>query len=126
MKKSSITALLFLPVFVVLLYSAAVAQSYVVVKNGVVKRYDAKTGAYKVTVGASRASAASSDGETNAVLMQSGSVRRYDAKTGAYRGQVGGGKAVGVQVTGGVIIVTYESGSVRRYDARTGAYKGSN
>jgi len=86
MKKSSIKALLFLPVFVLLLNSTAVAQTYVVVKNGVVKRYDAKTGAYKGTVGASRASAASSDGETIAVLMQSGSVRRYDARTGAYKG----------------------------------------
>lgn len=125
MQKATIKTLLFLPVFVLLLNSAAVAQTYVVVKNGTVKRYDAKTGAYKGTVGASRAAAASSDGETIAVLMQGGSVRRYDSN-GAYRGQVGSGKAVGVQVAGGVIVVTYENGSVRRYDAKTGAYKGSN
>ena len=125
MKKSLIKALLFLPVFVLLLNSAAVAETYVVVKNGVAKRYDTKTGAYKGTVGNSGATAASSDGESIAVLMQTGSVHRYDSN-GAYRGRVGSGKAVGVQVAGGVIVVTYENGSLRRYDAKTGAYKGSN
>jgi hypothetical protein len=47
MKRSSTNVLLLLPLFVLLLNSSAVAQTYVVVKNGVAKRYDAKTGAYK-------------------------------------------------------------------------------
>ena len=117
--------ILLLPVFLLLLNSFAAADTFVVVRNGSVKRYDAKTGAYKGTVGAPGAVAAASDGETIAIVTKSGSVQRYTAN-GAYKGQVGGGKASGVQVTGGVIIVTYPNGSVRRYDAGTGAYKGSN
>ena len=110
--------------FIVLSFSGfCLAQTVVVIKNGHVQRYDAKTGAYKGTVGTPGAIAASSDGETIAIVTRNGHVSRY-ASNGAYKGQVGRSKAVGVQVAGGVIIVTYEDGSAVRYDARTGAYKG--
>ncbi len=117
--------ILILPFLLLLTNSAAIAQTVVVIKNGTAHRYDSKTGAYKGIVGPPGAIAASSDGETIAIVNKNGHVSRY-AANGAYRGQVGGGgKAVGVQVAGGVIIVTYENGNVSRYDAKTGAFKGS-
>jgi hypothetical protein len=104
--------------------SIAMAGIFVVVDRGTVKIHDAKTGAYKRSIATPGAIAASTDGETIAVVMQNGSVKRYDAK-GDYRGSVGSGKATGVQVVSGLIIITYENGHVTRYDARTGSYKGS-
>lgn len=106
------------------LNSAALAGTFVVMDGGTVKAYDAKTGAYRGTIGSGGAKDASSDGEIIAVLGKDGTIKRYDAK-GAYRGQIGGGKAISVQVTSGLIIVTYRNGSKKKYDARTGAYKGS-
>jgi hypothetical protein len=104
--------------------SIAMAGIFVVVDRGTVKIHDAKNGAYKRSIATPGAVAASTDGETIAVVMQNGSVKRYDAK-GNYRGSVGSGKATGVQVVSGLIIITYENGHVTRYDARTGSYKGS-
>jgi hypothetical protein len=104
--------------------SVAMAGIFVVVDRGTVKIHDAKTGAYERSIATPGAIAASTDGETIAVVMQNGSVKRYDAQ-GNYRGSVGSGKATGVQVTSGLIIITYENGHMKRYDARTGNYKGS-
>jgi hypothetical protein len=104
--------------------SIAMAGIFVVVDRGTVKIHDAKTGAYKRSIATPGAIAASTDGETIAVVMQNGSVKRYDAR-GDYRGSVGSGKATGVQVVSGLIIITYGNGHVTRYDARTGSYKGS-
>jgi hypothetical protein len=104
--------------------SMAMAGIFVVVDHGTVKIHDAKTGAYKRSIATPGAIAASSDGETIAVVMQDGSAKRYDAK-GNYRGHVGSGRATGVQVSSGLIIITYENGSTRTYDAKTGSPKGS-
>ena len=104
--------------------SIAMAGIFVVVERGTVKIHDAKTGASKRSIATPGAVAASSDGETIAVVMENGSVKRYDAK-GNYRGHVGSGKAKGVQVSSGLIIITYENGSTRTYDAKTGSPKGS-
>ena len=101
----------------------AAASTVVVLSHGTVKMYDGK-GAYKGAVGSPGALAASSDGETIAIVTKSGSVHRYGS-TGAYEGSVGSGKAVNVQVSSGLIIVTYQNGTIKRYDAKTGAYKGS-
>lgn len=124
MIKTLVTKIAIFAFFLLFLNSFANAQIIVAIKNGTAHRYDAKTGTYKGTVGAAGAIAASSDGETIAVVTKGGHVKRY-AANGAYKGQVGSGKATGVQVAGGLIIVTYENGSVRKYDARTGAYKGA-
>lgn len=104
-------------------YGICSAQTVVVLKKGRVQRYDARTGAYKGTVGPPGAMAASSDGETIAIVCRDGHVKRY-AANGAYKGQVGSGHATDVQVSSGVIIITYKNGKIVRYDARTGAYKG--
>jgi hypothetical protein len=101
----------------------ATASTVVVLSHGTVKMYDEK-GAFKGIVGSPGSLAASSDGETIAIVNKNGSVHRYGSN-GAYKGTIGSGKAVNVQVSSGVIVVTYQSGTSKRYDAKTGAYKGS-
>ena len=101
----------------------AAASTVVVLSHGTVKMYNEK-GAYKGVVGSSGALAASSDGETIAIVNKNGSVHRYGS-TGANKGTVGSVKAVNVQVSSGVIVVTYQNGTSKRYDAKSGAYKGS-
>lgn len=90
--KKSIILILTIAAFLAMV-SIAMAGIFVVVDRGTVKIHDAKTGAYKRSIATPGAIAASTDGETIAVVTQNGSVKRYDAK-GNHRGHVGSGKYV--------------------------------
>lgn len=96
----------------------------VVIKSGIARRIDPRTGSDRGSVGASNAIDAASDGTLIVIRYKDYRARRYDASSGSDKGFVGSSRVIAYKISCGVIVLKYKDGKARRYDAKTGSDKG--